>query len=59
MSEEHRGLKLITIHLPEKYLSDIEVLVKARIYANRSEMIRVAVRDLLKSELWQNGKEGV
>ncbi|TFF85377.1 MAG: ribbon-helix-helix protein, CopG family [Promethearchaeota archaeon] len=45
-------MQLITLHLPQTYLSDIEELVKDRIYPNRSELIRVAVRDLLKSELW-------
>ncbi|MBD3230748.1 MAG: ribbon-helix-helix protein, CopG family [Candidatus Lokiarchaeota archaeon] len=45
-------MQLITLHLPQTYLEDIEELVKDRIYPNRSELIRVAVRDLLKSELW-------
>jgi Arc/MetJ-type ribon-helix-helix transcriptional regulator len=50
---EHRGLKLVTIHLPEAFLEGIEELVKSRIYPNRSEAIRIAVRDLLKNELWE------
>lgn len=45
-------MKLVTIHLPEAYLDGIEQLVRARFYPNRSEAIRNAVRDLLKSELW-------
>jgi antitoxin ParD1/3/4 len=45
-------LKLVTIHLPERYLEDIEQLIQAKMYPNRSETIRVAIRDLLKSELW-------
>ncbi|TFF89145.1 MAG: ribbon-helix-helix protein, CopG family [Promethearchaeota archaeon] len=45
-------MQLITLHLPQTYLEGIEELVKDRIYPNRSELIRVAVRDLLKSELW-------
>jgi Arc/MetJ-type ribon-helix-helix transcriptional regulator len=50
---EHRGLKLVTIHLPEAFLAGIEELVRSRIYPNRSEAIRIAVRDLLKNELWE------
>jgi len=44
-------MKLITCHLPEAYLDGIEELVAAKIFPNRSEAIRVAVRELLKSEL--------
>lgn len=44
-------MKLITCHLPEAYLSGIEELVHLNVYPNRSEVIRVAIRDLLKSEL--------
>jgi antitoxin ParD1/3/4 len=50
---ERRGLKLVTIHLPEAFIEGIEELVKSRIYPNRSEAIRIAVRDLLKNELWE------
>ncbi|TFG02179.1 MAG: ribbon-helix-helix protein, CopG family [Promethearchaeota archaeon] len=44
-------MKLITVHVPEAYLSGIEDLVNLNVYPNRSEVIRVAIRDLLKSEL--------
>ncbi len=44
-------MKLITCHLPEAYLSGIEELVNLNVYPNRSEAIRVAIRDLLKEEL--------
>ena len=44
-------MKLITVHLPEAYLAGIDRLVSSDAYPNRSEAIRVAVRDLLKSEL--------
>ncbi|MHA1310868.1 MAG: ribbon-helix-helix domain-containing protein [Candidatus Helarchaeota archaeon] len=49
-------MQLITLHLPVSYLEGIEELVKKRVYPNRSELIRVAVRDLLKSELWNRIK---
>ncbi len=46
------SLKLVTVHLPEAYIEGLEKLVAAKIYPNRSEAIRVAIRDLLKRELW-------
>jgi len=55
-------MKLITVHLPDAYLSGLDKLIEAEAYPNRSEAIRVAVRDLLKMELgaWvqQEIKEG-
>jgi len=46
-------LKLITIHLPETYIKDLDELVGYNYYPNRAEAIRVAVRDMLASELWE------
>ncbi len=47
-------MKLVTVKLPEKLISDIDQLVKAGIYHSRSDAIRSAVRDLLRRELWQS-----
>lgn len=44
-------MKLITVHIPETYIDGMESLVGQNMYPNRSEVIRVAIRDLLKSEL--------
>ncbi len=44
-------MKLITVHLPDAYLQGLDKLIDADAYPNRSEAIRVAVRDLLKMEL--------
>lgn len=46
-------MRLIAVHLPEKLLEDIQRLVAKGQYPNRSEAIRIAIRDLLKHELWQ------
>ncbi|MHA1276526.1 MAG: ribbon-helix-helix domain-containing protein [Candidatus Helarchaeota archaeon] len=46
-------MQLITVHLPRSYIEGLEHLVKDQIYPNRSEAIRVAVRDMLKAELWK------
>ena len=46
------GMKLISVKIPEAYLEGLEYLVKVKkMYPNRSEAIRVAIRDLLKREL--------
>ncbi|MHA2424161.1 MAG: ribbon-helix-helix domain-containing protein [Candidatus Thorarchaeota archaeon] len=44
------------MHLPEKILADIQRLVDNGLYPNRSEAIRIAIRDLLKHELWGRGQ---
>ncbi|MFW9951424.1 MAG: ribbon-helix-helix domain-containing protein [Candidatus Thorarchaeota archaeon] len=44
-------MKIITINLPEKYLSAIQALNDMGIYPSRSEAISIALRDFLKEEL--------
>ncbi|TFG04237.1 MAG: ribbon-helix-helix protein, CopG family [Promethearchaeota archaeon] len=44
-------MKIITINLPEKYLSAIQVLNDKGIYPSRSEAIRIALKDFLTDEL--------
>jgi len=44
-------MDIISVYLPEAYLKGIEKLVNAKMYPNRSECVRIAVRDLLKAEL--------
>ena len=46
-------MKLITIHMPEPYIRDLDELVGDNFYPNRAEAIRAAVRDMLVSELWE------
>jgi len=43
-------LKLISVNLPESYLKVLEILVSEEKFPNRSEAIRVAIRDLIKTE---------
>ncbi|MCK4280084.1 MAG: type II toxin-antitoxin system ParD family antitoxin [Candidatus Thorarchaeota archaeon] len=45
-------MKLVTLHVPETYVDGLEKLVQSNLYPNRSEAIRIAIRDLLKRELW-------
>ena len=44
-------MKTISVNIPECFVDGLESLVTRGMYANRSEAIRVAVRDLLKREL--------
>lgn len=43
-------MKLITLYLPETYIQQLDQLVDAKFFPNRAEAIRVAIRDLFKSE---------
>jgi len=44
--------KMISIYLPERYIEDLDILVKKKMYPSRSAAIRTAVRDLIRKELW-------
>ncbi|MHA1730883.1 MAG: ribbon-helix-helix domain-containing protein [Promethearchaeota archaeon] len=43
-------MKVITVFVPEKYIEFLELLVKDARFPNRSEAIRTAIRDLIKTE---------
>ena len=43
-------MKLISVNLPESYLKVLEILVAEGKFPNRSEAIRVSIRDLIKTE---------
>ncbi len=43
-------IKLISVNLPESYIKVLEILVTDAKFPNRSEAIRVAIRDLIKTE---------
>jgi len=43
-------LKLITLYLPEQYIKALDDLVVQKMFPNRAEAIRMAVRDLLTEE---------
>lgn len=52
-------MKLVTVKMPETYIEGLDELVKIGRYSSRSEVIRIAVRDLLRKELWLRGNEYV
>lgn len=45
-------MRLVTVKMPETYLEGLDELVRMGRYSSRSEAIRIAVRELLKKELW-------
>lgn len=44
-------MKLITQNVPQHDLDAIEKLVKAGMYPNRAEFIRLAIKQVLKEEM--------
>ncbi|MEM0028888.1 MAG: ribbon-helix-helix domain-containing protein [Ignisphaera sp.] len=48
-------MRIVTVKMPESYLEAIDELVKMGRYTSRSEVIRTAIRELLKKELWGSG----
>ena len=43
-------MKLISVNIPDSYLKVLEMLVVDGKFPNRSEAIRIAIRDLIKAE---------
>jgi len=41
-------MKAVTINIPEPYLRAIDDLVRRKVFPNRAEAIRVAIRDLIR-----------
>ena len=48
-------MRLVTVKMSELYVNAIDKLVAMGLYPSRSEVIRVAIRDLLMRELWVDG----
>jgi len=49
-------MRVVTICLPETYVEGVDELIEQNKYPNRSEVIRIAIRDLLVDELWGDRK---
>lgn len=52
MDVASRIMNLVSVKIPEAQIEGVEKLVDVGLYPSRSAAIRVAVRDLLKKELW-------
>ncbi len=50
-------MRVVTICLPETYVEGVDELIGQNKYPNRSEVIRIAIRDLLVDELWGERKQ--
>ena len=48
-------MELITVKMSNIYVDGLDKLVESGMYPSRSEAIRVAIRDLLRRELWVDG----
>ena len=46
-------MKIISVQLPQSMIHGLDALVKRGVFPNRSEAIRVAIRELLKKELYR------
>jgi len=44
------SMKMITVYIPDRYLYELEELVRDGYFPNRSEAIRMAIRDIIKNE---------
>lgn len=52
-------MRIITVKMPESYIEAIDELVRLGRYTSRSEVIRAAIRELLKRELWSSSNRVV
>lgn len=48
-------MKVVTVHLPELYVEALDGLIEKRLYPNRAEAIRTALRDFIKGEVEASG----
>ena len=56
MSPEIGRVQGVYVRLPVSYVTALDRLVGQKMYANRCEAIRMAVRDLLLDEAWRKKK---
>ena len=51
MKRANPGLKQISVYLPEELIESLDELVERGFYPNRSEAIRIAIKDLVSPYL--------
>jgi Arc/MetJ-type ribon-helix-helix transcriptional regulator len=47
---EGMGMRIVTINIPDSYLTAFESLIKLGLYNSRSQMVREALKDFLDKE---------
>ncbi len=50
-------MKIITIHIPDHFLKILDSLVEEGLFPNRSEAIRVGIKELLEMEYQMMDRE--
>jgi metal-responsive CopG/Arc/MetJ family transcriptional regulator len=50
----YSSMKLLSLKMPDALVEGMDELVRRRLYPSRSAVIRAAVRDLLRKELWSS-----
>jgi len=53
------GMKPVLVNISKAHIKALDQLVKTRLYPNRNEAIRAAIRDLLLEEQVMQGKVGL
>jgi antitoxin ParD1/3/4 len=46
-------MRLVTVKLPDALVEGMDELISAGMYPSRSAVVRAAVRDLVRNELWR------
>ena len=46
-------MKTVSVKVPDRIVRAIDMLVRRGVYRSRSEAVRAAVAELLRSELWR------
>lgn len=47
-------MRIVSVKLPDQYIDAIDELVRRGRYTTRSEVIRTALREFFKRELWSS-----
>ena len=50
-------MRLITVHIPDYFLDIIHELVRANRFPNRSDLIRNAIREFIRTEIYSLSRE--
>ncbi|BCU67226.1 CopG family transcriptional regulator [Sulfolobales archaeon HS-7] len=45
-------MRILTVKVPEKYIEALDELVTTGKFSSRSEVIRAALGDIIRKELW-------
>ena len=49
-------MRVVSVKMPDALVEAMDELVRRKVYPSRSAVLRTAVRDLLKKELWREAR---